>query len=237
MSDATPGAAAPTGGAAPAVTPPAATEPKPQVKADDLPPEALKARLESAKDAARREMLAELGVTDTKNAKEALAELKRRQDAEKTEQERLAARVAELEGKAAKADHATQVAARRAAAELSNLSDAQRAYVTKAAGDDPLKQLETIDTLRETGLLATAPAAPAAAPPTPGAAPAATPTVAAPAPTSTAPAPNAPPQGSVSQLDHKAIYAGLNTPGSPTYNPFAAAAYLGRFQQQIFPGR
>lgn len=223
MSDATPGAAAPTGGAAPAAVtpPPAAPDPKPQVQASDLPADALKARLESAKDAARREMLAELGVTDTKNAKEALAELKRRQDAEKTETERLAARVAELEGKAAKADHATQIASRRAAAELSVLTDAQRAYVTKAAGDDPLRQLETIDTLRETGLLATAPAAP---PPAPAAGAAPPPAALPTPPATTAPVGGAPPpSGSVSPVDHKATFDSLRKS-----NPVVAAAYARR---------
>ena len=222
MSDAPQGTPAPTGGAAPAAVtpPPAAPDPKPQVHASDLPADALKARLESAKDAARREMLAELGVADTKNAKEALAELKRRQDAEKTETERLAARVAELEGKAAKADHATQVAARRAAAELSALTDAQRAYVTRAAGDDPLRQLETIDTLRETGLLVTAPAAPPTAP-SAGAAP--SPALPTP-PATTAPVGGAPPpSGTVSPVDHKATFDSLRKS-----NPVVAAAYARR---------
>lgn len=222
MSDAIPGAAAPQGGVAPAApaTPPAAPDAKPHTAAADLPPEALKARLDSAKEAARRELLTELGVSDPKDVKASLAELKTRRDAEKTESERLAARVAELEGKAAKAEHATQVAARRAAAELASLTDAQRAYVAKAAGDDPLRQLETIDTLRETGLLTAPPAVPAPAQ-TPGAAPAAAPPT---PPATTAPTAGAPPpSGTVSPVDHKATFDSLRKS-----NPVVAAAYARR---------
>lgn len=214
--------------------PPAAAE-KPRVQANELPPEALKARLDAHAEKTRREMLAELGVTDTKDAKAAIAELKAIQDAKKSDLEKAQARIAELEGKAAKADHATQVASRRAAAELAALTDAQRAYITKTSGDDPLRQLEAIDAMREAGLLATPPAAPPPAT-TAGAAPAVTPPGAQPI-GSTMPAPSAPQQGAVSPVDHAAVYASLNDRKSPTYNPFAAAAYLGRYQSQIFPGR
>lgn len=220
-----------TAPATPETSAPAAAAPaaKPQVQASELPPEALKARLDSAKEQARREMLAELGVTDTKDAKAALAELKKRQDAEKTETERLAARVAELEGKAAKAEHATQVASRRAAAELATLTEAQRAYVSKTAGDDPLRQLETIDSMREAGLLTTTPAAAPAPAPAPAAPAAATP----PAPLgSTAPAPSAPAPGQTSPVDHAAVYRSLKQS-----NPFAASAYLQQHQRQIFPSQ
>ncbi len=202
---------------------------KPQVQASELPPEALKARLDSAKEQARREMLAELGVTDTKDAKAAIAELKAIQDAKKSDLEKAQARIAELEGKAAKADHATQVASRRAAAELAALTDAQRAYVAKASGDDPLRQLETIDSMREAGLLATPPAAPATTPA--GAAPAVTPPSAQPL-GSTTPAPSAPQQGAVSPVDHNAVFQRLRTE-----NPFLAAQYLEKHGRHIYPSR
>ena len=218
-----------TPAAAPATAPAAA---KPRTNADDLPPDALKARLDSAKETGRKEeraaLLAELGITDTKDAKASLAELKRRQDAEKTETERLAARVAELEGKAAKADHAAQVAARRAAAELSGLTDAQRSYIAKAAGDDPLRQLETIDSMREAGLLA----APAAA------APSATPPAAAPTPpaapqlANTSPPPNAPMPGQVSPVDHAAVFESLRQT-----NPILAANYARVHRVGLNPSR
>lgn len=223
------GAAAPTTPETPAavVATPSA---KPQVLASELPPEALKARLDSAKEQARREMLAELGVTDTKDAKAAIAELKAIQDAKKSDLEKAQARIAELEGKAAKADHATQVASRRAAAELAALTDAQRAYVAKASGDDPLRQLETIDSMREAGLLATPPAAPSPA------AGAATPPAASPAAPqqlgSTAPAAGAPPPSTTSPVDHAAVYRSLKQS-----NPFAASVYLQQHQRQIFPSQ
>lgn len=209
--------------------PPAAAE-KPRVQANELPPEALKARLDAHAEKTRREMLAELGVPDTKDAKADLAELKRRRDAEKSDLEKAQARIAELEGKAAKADHATQVASRRAAAELAALTDAQRAYVAKASGDDPLRQLETIDSMREAGLLATPPAAPSPA------AGAATPPAASPAAPqqlgSTAPAAGAPPPSTTSPVDHAAVYRSLKQS-----NPFAASVYLQQHQRQIFPSQ
>jgi hypothetical protein len=213
------------GTAAPATTTEttaAAAPEKPRVKADDLPPEALKARLDSAKEAARRELLSELGVADPKDAKAALAELKTRREAELSELERANVRVKELEGKAAMADAFGTVITNRATAELAALNEKARAFVTAEAGADPAKQLATIDRLRATGLLETA--APAV---TPASAPAAT------APATTAPRPAAPPEaGRVTQADARATYERLQTE-----NPFAAAAFAERHAGDLFVNR
>lgn len=202
-----------------ALEPPA--EPK-RTAAADLPPEALKARLDQAKETARRELLAEMGVADTKDVKAALADLKARQDSEKTELERAKARVAELETKAAHADEAAKIAANRAALEMASLTDAQRSYVTQVAGDNPLQQLRTLDALKASGMIER-PAAPAAVA-----------TVATPAPApNTAPLPNAPQPGSnVSEADPRKVFETLQAT-----NPFAAAAYAQRNQHRLIPSQ
>lgn len=208
MADDAQGTVAPT--TTPETATPAAPD-KPRVQAADLPPEALKARLDAAKETARREMLAELGVSDPKDVKAALAELKKRQDAERSEVERLTAQTKELEGKASRADTYAAVIAGRASAELAALDEKARGFVTAEAGDDPARQLATIDRMRASGLLSSTPPAPA-----PAAAPAAPPK-----PADTAPRPNAPPEaGSVAKADIRATYDRLQAE-----NPFAAASF------------
>lgn len=207
MADDAQGTTAPATHTDPAV-PPAAPD-KPRVQADELPPAALKARLEAEAERTRRAVLAELGVSDTKDAKAALAELKKRQDAERTEQERLTARVAELEAQSTKAASYAAVIAGRAAAELAALPEKTRSYVTAEAGDDAAKQLATIDRLRSTGLLTEAPVAPAVAPTAPASAP------------STAPRPGAPPEaGTVQSSSERETFEKLRET-----NPFRAAYY------------
>jgi len=188
-----------------------------RVKADDLPPDALKARLEAEREKARRDVLAELGVGDTKDAKAALDELKRRQDAEKTAAERMQAKLAELEGKQGIFQRVSEALARRAAAELSQLTEAQRAYVQKTAGDDHLRQIDTIDSMRDAGLLQAALAQ------TPPAADSVTDGEVKQQLATTAPGATAPQQGHVSPVDHTARYRSLKST-----NPIAAAAYLQR---------
>ena len=196
---------------------PAAPE-KPRVQADALPPEALKARLDAAKETARREMLAELGASDPKDVKASLAELKKRQDAERSEVERLTAQAKDLEAKAARADALSAVIAGRASAELGALGEQERAFVTAEAGDDPARQLATIDRMRASGLLKTA--APAVAPAAP----------VAPVVRSTSPAPTAPTDAETAALaDHRAEHERLRK-----INPFAAAAYGIRHAADVF---
>ncbi len=191
-------------------TPAAPTVEKPRVQAAELPPEALKARLDSAKDAARRELLADLGVSDPRDVKAALEELKKRQDAERSELERATGRVKELEARAEKATAYEVVIAGRASAEMAGLDDRAKAFVTAEAGDDPAKQLATIDRLRASGLMTVATPAPVAPPATPPA-----------APVNTAPRPNAPAEaGAAVVTDVRATYKRLNSE-----NPFAAAAF------------
>jgi capsule polysaccharide export protein KpsE/RkpR len=210
----------------PATTETQTSEPKqekPRVQADALPPEALKARLESAKEAARRELLSELGVSDPKDAKAALEELRKRQDAERSEIERLNAKTTELEGKAKLADAYAAVIAARASAEMDALPEQARLFVQASAGDDPARRLATIDQMRATGMLMTQPAKPAETP-------ASTTPAAPPPPANTAPRAAAPAVTSAPAItDHRAEYERLMAE-----NPFAAAAYAERHPRDVF---
>lgn len=179
----------------PAATPPAT---------DPTEPAWLKGRLDRERDAGRKEALRDIGVEDPKNAKDAIAELKKRREADLSEQERLRAENAVLATKASRADVLEQVVAVKAAAEMKALSDEQRAAVSSIAGEDSGAQLKTIEALRPTW--AARPAAAAAAP------------IAAPANTATAapaPAPSTAPTDNV-----LATYEALQQ-----RNPIAAAQY------------
>jgi hypothetical protein len=192
---------------------------KPRVRADDLPPDALKARLEDAKRSAQRELLSHFGVTDVADVKAALEELRKRQDAEKSELERLRDQTAQLDGKAKKVDRYTDIITRRAMGEMESLTDSQRAAVKEIAGDDPAEQLRAVDILRKTWA---AREAEQKQPDPPKPAPAA----------NTAPPASAPADETVSPTDHKAVWKQLQ--GN---NPFAATHYLAEHYAEIFPSR
>jgi hypothetical protein len=171
----------------------------------------LAGRLEQAK----RALLREMGVDKPDDVKAALADLKARKDAEKSEQERIAAKLADLESKAKRADALEAVVAIRATAELAGLSEVQRSTVLGLAGDDPASQLRHIEALR----------------PTWAALPEAPKPIAAPA--NTAPAPAAPPQtGSAGQHNHKAKWEELKKS-----DPMQAAHYLAAHSAAIFPNQ
>ncbi len=141
---------------------PPATPSAPQTEAanDEKEPKWLPSRLERH----TKSLLAQLGVEKFDDVKTAIAELKKRQDAEKTETERLVAQVADLTGKAQKVEALEAVLAARANAELSNLTEEQRAAVQLIAGDDAAKRINAIDALRPTWTAKAAAVAPIAAP-------------------------------------------------------------------------
>lgn len=173
-------------------------------------PEWFKNRLGQAKKTAEKELLKSFGFEKPEDAKAALDRLKAL-DAEKlTAEERNAAKLKELEPQAARAATLETTLKGYAEKEFGELSDEQKAAVTRLAGEDPAKVLDTIATLRPTWAAKAAAAAGAtgaASTETQGAS-----TTSAgkqPAGTST-----------TSGVDHKAEYQRLKTT-----NPILAAEY------------
>lgn len=202
---AAPPAAAVSATATPTVTVPA---PAPAAAAAPTPadPAWLPERLQRAQQAALREA----GFATLDEAKAAKAAL----DATKSEAERTADRIRQLEPAAARAEAQAATIARYAEAELRKLSEPQRAAVIAIAGDDKARALDVIEQLRPTwagepAQSAQASAAlPAALPATPAAA--------------SAPGRTAPPAaGTSSEVNPRAHWQSLRAS-----NPFAAAAYL-----------
>lgn len=206
MADEAQGTVAP---AVPAETP----AEKPRVRADELPPDALKARLEQAKATGQRELLESLGVKSPDEIKALVDERRHREEAQKTLEQRAAEQATALKAEQARADAYLATISSRANVELAALSDAQRAAVKALAGEDPAAALKAIDALKPTwASAAVAPEAPTSAPPPP------------PVQTSTAPRPNAPPEaGVIAQADVRATYESLKKT-----NPFQAAAFAVR---------
>ena len=203
MSDAT---TAPEGTTAP-------TEPVILPTAAPSEPEWLPARLERAKQAARADVLRELGAESLDAAKARIVAAKAAEDAQKSELQRLTERIAALEPSAAKVAELQAVVAQHADAELAKLTDEQRAAVTAIAGDDKARALATVEALRPTWVKA----APAAPPPPPPAA-------------NTAAAGTAPTGAVVPTVNYRATWEALKAA-----NPIQAAQYLERYQAEIFP--
>lgn len=167
-------------------------------------PNWLPARLERE----RKAMLRDLGVEDVKDAKAALEELRKRQDAEKSENERLRAENERYRAEAAKAAEYHAALKLKAETELKSLTDDQREAVLSLTGDDPAKTLTAIEKLRG------AFKAPVAAPP----------------PATTAPPASAPKAATSSEGEsYSATYDRLQKE-----NPAMAAAFLTRNYAAIF---
>lgn len=198
MTTETVGATTPEATAAPIV--PSAAPEKPRVQADELPPAALAARIEQAKESARKTLLAELGISDPSEAKTAIAEAAARKEAAKTTDQRLA----ELSLQVANQTAALAVAVDHAAKAI---TPDQRAAVDAIAGTDQALWLRTY------GALASTWGAPPMAAPAPVAAPLPiiSTTVGAPAPA---------PVTQTSPADPYATRAAIEQ-----VNPFAAAAF------------
>lgn len=195
---AAPSAPADTAPPAPPAAPTPAPVPTPSATPEDTAdPAWLAGRLERE----RKAILRELGVSDVANAKAALAAYRDQQEAAKSEAQRQAERIAQLELQAKRTADLEAVLATKAEREFGGLTNAQRAAVEAIAGADPAARLRAIDALRPTW-----DAAPSARP---LAAPAST-SAAAPAPAPTAPA----------EQNVLATYEAL-----ASTNPAAAAAY------------
>lgn len=206
--------------AAPAVTP---EPPKPQVLVEQIPPDALKPRLEAAKATGRAELLRELGVSDPDQLKTALASIAAAAEAKKSDAEKLATHLAELERTRASLTDATTAVASVWATESAKLTAEQLAAVDELAGNSVTAKVRALNVLRKTW--AAAPAAQAPVAPT-----AQAPTAPIQTPASTAPTGGAPAPTGTSQTDHKAVYEQLSKT-----NPVQAARYLNAHEREIFP--
>jgi hypothetical protein len=180
------------------VTPPA---PPKTVATADLPPEALKQRLDQARHAKEVELLASLGIANIDEAKAAIAAHNAAKEAAKSDAEKLAA----LNLKVSAQADALNVAVAQVVAKI---TPEQKAAVDVLAGTDSAAWLKTYAALASTWVVPVTPAADL---------PTATP------PLKTSTAPNAPapsPSGGTSPTNHAATYKALEAS-----NPFAAAAY------------
>lgn len=206
-----PAAAAAPATQAPAAAPPAApAAPPPKVDAEpkvEMTPAQLKARLEEERAKGEKKAAADvsaaLGV-DIETAKKLIAEAKAKEDAQKSEVQKLTEQLAAEKARLADFEAYKAAVNARATVEFNALDDTQKAAVEALAGADPAARLRTIDTLKPTWAAAQqaaaeaarikaeaeAAAAATAAKPPPLAPPATTAPPAAPAATHTAPPPN-----------------------------------------------
>lgn len=174
-----------------------------------MPKAAFNERLASSRSAAERAVFEELGLTRDEIA--ALREEKRqREDAQKTLEQRVAERDAELKAAQQERDSYLATIKDRAGTEMELLTEQQREAVKKLAGERPAEQLKAIDALWPTWKQA----ATAQAEPRPAA------SQEPPPQAQTSPAPSAPGGGAPpGEVDHRAKYEDLEK------NPFLRARY------------
>lgn len=156
---AAPAPAAPAAGAAPAAAPvPAAGE---DWKA--MTNEQFNARLAREREAGTKELLRSLGFDKPEDAKARIAAAKALEDAQKTEAQKTAERVAALEPRARLADEYEKTIKGYAETEFKALPPEAQKLVEAQAGEDAHARLTAINNLRSSGVLAKlgAPAAPA----------------------------------------------------------------------------
>jgi hypothetical protein len=168
--------------------------------AEPSDPSWLAGRIEQAK----RSLLREMGVERPDDVKAALAELRKRQDSEKSETERMRGELESFKNAASRAVALEQVLAARAKSELDALTVEQRDAVHRIAGEDAASQINAIDALKPTWAAQLAAAKPAPLP----------------APANTTPA-TPPPAATASAITNVlATYEQL-----AKTNPMAAASY------------
>lgn len=182
----------------PVVAPVATPAPAPAQAEQE--PAWLAGRLARERDAVTKQLLADLGVSDTKDAKAAIKSLRDAEAAKKTEEQKLRERLAALEPLESRVTALTATLETMAQAELGKLTEAQKAAVTRVAGGDPQRTLDVISALRDSWAVAPAPA---------------------PAPANTAPAASAPAPAAPGVPNHLATWEALKRA-----NPVEAARYL-----------
>lgn len=196
-----------------------------------MTPAQLKTRLDEARTAeakrAAEQFAADLGIP-LADAKKIIADAKAKDDAQKSEVQKLTEQLAAEKARLVQFDAYKQTVEGRAGIEFAALSDAQKAAVETLAGADPAARLRTIDALRPTWAAAEAKAvadaqakAVADAAATKAAEEAAKKTAPLPAPASTTPAAPPPPPAAPGQpTNHLAVYQSLQQT-----NPAMAAKY------------
>lgn len=183
-------------------------EERPETKSKEPDMSWLPERLQREREKAIKDLATELGMP-VDEAKTKLAELKKVEDAQKSETQRQAQLLAEKELQAKRLSELESVVKLRADAEMVSLTEEQRAAVKTLAGDDNAAQLKAIEVLRPSWAKPVAPAKPA--------------DEEAKATTAPPAGANSGPSGSVTsagRTDHTAEYKRLKET-----NPFAAATY------------
>lgn len=153
----------------------------------------------------RAKVLKDLGIESPEEAKKALEKIKQVEEAQKSDAQKRGELESTLKAERAAKQEMAEALGAYAKSQMGALTEAQRNAVAAVAGEDPAKQLKTIEALKPTWAGAAAPAAPAAPPPV----------------RDTAPAPAAPKDGAPSPPpDAKAIHEELQKS-----NPILAARY------------
>jgi hypothetical protein len=215
---AAPAAAVPTSVQAPNVDPEKVPDPAPKAAADDaVDPNWLKGRLEREATKAAAKALKDAGFDSAEAAKAAGVALKAKAEADKSADTKAAELKTALDAKTVEATRLTEMAARIATSALSSLTAEQQAAIKAVAGDDPAKQIETIEALKPTWTTATVD--PKTGKP------------AIPPPANTSAAGAAPPPANPGAPNHKATLEALEKA-----NPMAAAHFALRHQGEIYKG-
>jgi len=110
-----------------------------------MPKSAFNARL----DQARTALLKELGIDNLDAGKAAIASAKAADEAKKSDAERAATSKTALEKAQADLAEATSTMSEVAKATLEGLTEEQKATVLELAGDDPARQIKTVNTLKK----------------------------------------------------------------------------------------
>lgn len=142
-----------------------------------IPSDALKKRLDESAASERKRLLKEFGFESLEDGKRALKLFKEMQDAQLTEQQRIAKELDELRPKATKAEkRAENLAAKLSAMveeQFSTLPEQARAAIDELAEGNPEERLKLMSAMRKAGLVGDAPAAASAVAPAAKTAPAA----------------------------------------------------------------
>lgn len=145
--------AQPATNATPVVPPAAAQTNEDPNNPSWLPDRLARERKSAAKEAdaaARKALLEELGFGDIEVAKKLAADEKKRAEAQKSLETKVAERDAKLSTTEARLNELNSSVKVFADEQIATLSDPQRKAVLDLAGDDPAKQLKAIATLRPT---------------------------------------------------------------------------------------
>lgn len=211
-----------------------------------LPERLARERKSAAKDAeiaARKSLLEEMGFADIDVAKKLAAEEKKRAEAQKSLETKLAERDTKLSTAEARLNELNLSVKGFADEQVQTLSESQRKAVLELAGNDPAKQLKAIATLRPTwgnslsdrNQTTTQTSANASSSTTNQT----TQTSAGKPAPATAPGATAPPAGGGPPVvpNHLEMYEMLNNQSSPDYKPFAASKLLLAHSKEIAAAR